>query len=90
MTTVTLENAATNLATIASRAIRDAEETVVATDEGAIVLIDQREWERTQETLRLLSDKRSLAALLEGHALRDQGKRPGGTNALEAFSDLQD
>ena len=42
-----------------------------------------------QETLRLLSDKRSLNALLEGHSRRETGQRIDSPS-IELFHDLQD
>ena len=88
MPTVTLEQAGENLRGIIQRAIRDKEETIIASDEGAVVVLAEHEWENIKETLRLLSDKESLAALLASHAVRDQGGRPDGITPDEAFRDV--
>ncbi|MEN8219457.1 MAG: hypothetical protein ABFS56_24510 [Pseudomonadota bacterium] len=49
------------------------DETLIVSDYGAVMMIDKEYWEEIQETLALLRDKKSLAALLEGHQLRDKG-----------------
>jgi len=88
MRTVTLDQAAVDLKSIIQRAIRDQDETVIASSEGAVVVLDENEWSNIKETLRLLSDKKSLAALLESHVIRDRGEKPEGMTAKEAFRDV--
>ena len=88
MRTVTLEQAITNLESIIQKTIRDHDETVIASREGAVVVIDENEWSNIMETLRLLSDKESLAALLESHAIRDRGEKPVSLSAEEVFGDV--
>jgi PHD/YefM family antitoxin component YafN of YafNO toxin-antitoxin module len=73
MRIVTLEQAITNLESITQKTIRDHDETIIASRDGSVVVIDESEWSNNKETLRLLSDKGSLAALLESHAIRDRG-----------------
>jgi len=51
-------------------------------------VLDESEWSNIKETLRLLSDKESLAALLESHAIRDRGEKPEGVTPEEAFKDV--
>jgi hypothetical protein len=41
-----------------------------------------------KETLRLLSDKDSLAALIGSYAIRDKGGRPEGIDPEEALKDV--
>ena len=74
MRTITLEKASADLKGIILRTIRDKDETVIASDEGAVVVLEENEWSAIKETLRLLSDKSSLTALLESHAMRDRGE----------------
>ena len=88
MRTVTLEHAITNLESIIQNTIRDHDETIIASREGSVVVIDESEWSNIKETLRLLSDKESLTALLESHAIRDRGGKPVGLSAEEAFGDV--
>jgi len=90
MHTVTVEHAASDLRTLIEKTIHDHDETVIASDAGAVVMIDEREWESIQETLRLFGDKRSLKALLAGHMDRDKGRVPESLGIEEAFRDLQD
>ncbi len=68
--------------------IKNCEETLIVSETGSVVLIDQAEWENIQETLRLLHDEESLKALLESHKARDQGVRPDSVSVGEAFYDL--
>ena len=64
MRTITLDQAIDNLESIIQKTISDHEETIIASKEGSVVVIDEGEWSNIKETLRLLSDKESLAALL--------------------------
>jgi|LGVF01.1.fsa_nt_gb PHD/YefM family antitoxin component YafN of YafNO toxin-antitoxin module len=89
MRTVTLDQAAIDLRSIVQRTIRDRDETVIASNEGAVVVIDEDEWSSIKEMLRLLSDKKSLGALIESHAIRDRGEKPEGMSAEEVFNDVQ-
>jgi PHD/YefM family antitoxin component YafN of YafNO toxin-antitoxin module len=88
MRTITLDQAVVDLKSIIQRTIRDHDETVIASNEGAVVLLDEKEWSNIKETLCLLSDKKSLAALLESHAIRDRGEKPEAMTAEEAFNDV--
>jgi PHD/YefM family antitoxin component YafN of YafNO toxin-antitoxin module len=88
MRTVTLDQATSDLKNIILRTIRDHDETVISSKEGAVVVLDESEWSNIKETLRLLSDKESLTALLESHAIRDRGEKPGGVTPEEAFKDV--
>ncbi len=85
MQTVTLDVAARQLKSIINKIIRNKEETIIAVDEGAVVLIEESEWGHIQEMLRLLSDKNSLSALMESHAIRDRSQTPEGIAPEEAF-----
>jgi PHD/YefM family antitoxin component YafN of YafNO toxin-antitoxin module len=88
MRTVTIEQAITDLESIIQKTISDHEETIIASRAGSVVVIDEGEWSNIKETLRLLSDKESLAALLDSHAIRDRGGKPEGLSAEEVFSDV--
>jgi PHD/YefM family antitoxin component YafN of YafNO toxin-antitoxin module len=90
MNTLSLREACSNLPNIIENTIKNCDETVIASDLGAVIMIDENHWEEIQETLRLLKDKKSLAALLEGHSQRDQGMIPQGKSIEEVFNDLQD
>ena len=87
MVSVTLNNAVGNLPKIIADTISNQEETVIVTDDGAVVMLSQENWDGMLETLRLLKDKRSLKALLDGQTRRkqeiNQGKSPE-----EIFYDL--
>jgi PHD/YefM family antitoxin component YafN of YafNO toxin-antitoxin module len=88
MHTITLDMASQNLKSVIRKTIKDKDETLIVTDEGSVVILDESEWIHIKETLRLLSDKDSLAALLESHAVRDKGEKPEGISPEEAFKDV--
>lgn len=85
MRTVTLDQAAIDLKSIIQRTIRDRDETVIASNEGAVVVLDENAWSNIKEMLHLLSDKKSLTALIESHAIRNRGEKPEGVSVEEAF-----
>ena len=87
MVSVTLSNAVDNLPKIIADTISNQEETVIVTDNGAVVMLSQENWDGMLETLRLLKDKRSLKALLEGQSRRKQGINQG-KSPEEIFYDL--
>ena len=87
MVSVTLNNAVINLPQIIADTISNQEETVIVTDEGAVVMLSQDSWDGMIETLRLLKDKKSLKALLDGQAKRKQGIKQG-KSPEEIFYDL--
>lgn len=89
MNTVSLQEASSNLPGIVENTIKNCEETVIVSDAGAVVMVDENHWEEIQETLRLFRDKKSLAALLDGMRQRDQGHIPQGKTVSEVFDDLQ-
>ena len=88
MHTITFETASKNLKSVILKTIKNKYETIVATDEGSVVILDESEWSHIKETLRLLSDKESLTALIESHADRDTGKKPEGIGPEEAFQGI--
>lgn len=87
MKTITLNNAILDLPMIISSVIKNQEETVIATDDGAVIMVDQENWNSIIETLRLLKDNKSLEALLNGHKDRDENKSNGKPINL-VFDDL--
>ena len=87
MKTITLNNALLDLPNIISSVIRNNEETVIATDDGAVIMVDQGNWNSIIETLRLLKDEKSLKALLQGHKDRYENKIRGKSINL-VFDDV--
>ena len=85
----TLQQASADLDQVIARAVCEQEEAAIVSDNGTVFLIPQEEFESMQETLRLLSDKRSLNALLEGHSRRETGQLIDSPS-IELFHDLQD
>jgi PHD/YefM family antitoxin component YafN of YafNO toxin-antitoxin module len=90
MKTLGLQEASSNLPSIIENTIINCDETMIVSDAGAVIMIDENYWEEIQETLHLLRDKKSLVALLEGHRMRDDKGIPQGKTINEVFYDLQD
>lgn len=88
MKTVTLDTAVTNLQHIIADTLSNQEETIIVTNNGSVVMIDKQNWESIIETLRLLKDKKSLKALLEGHKQRLKKGKPKGKSVKKVFNDL--
>lgn len=88
MHTITFNQASQDLKGVIKKTINDKDETIIATDDGSVVILDEGEWSHMKETLRLLSDKDALTSLLESHAIRAKGKRPAGINFEKAFADV--
>lgn len=85
----TLQQASADLAQVIANMVRDQDEAVIVSESGAVVLLSQEQFVSMQETLRLLSDRCSLNALLAGHAQRDAGYRPDSLSVDQVFHDLQ-
>lgn len=88
MKTITLEQASKDLISHINYALDTHEEVNIASSNGAIVMIPQDDYEAMQETLRLLADKKSLKALLNGHEARDNHVSIKSYSVEEVFSDL--
>jgi len=89
MNTITVREASSNLPSVIEKTINNYDETVIVSDNGSVVMVAESYWESMQETLRLLQDKRSLQALLEGHRLRYTGQPIPAKTVDEVFDDLQ-
>jgi len=74
MHTITVREASKNLPDVITKTINNVDETIIVADNGTVVMVAESYWEAIQETLRLLQDKRSLKALLDGHRLRATGQ----------------
>jgi PHD/YefM family antitoxin component YafN of YafNO toxin-antitoxin module len=88
MRTISLNQATADMQSFINYTLSSKEEINIATDNGAVVMLPQEEYESMLETLRLISDKKSLKALLESHAIRDDGKEPKAYSISEVFGDL--
>ncbi len=83
MISITVQKAAQILPKLVQDTLRNCEETLIVSDTGSVVLIDQTEWDNMQETLNLLRDKKSLKALTEGHKTREHGLKPDSVTAVQ-------
>jgi len=93
MNIVSIQNAINIFPDLVQKTIENCEETVIASNSGAVVLVDQHEWESMLETVRLFRDKISLGALLDGHMDGHKSRKIGNPvqadTVEEVFHDLQ-
>ena len=87
MNTITINKAVSNFPKLFQDTIDNFEETVIVGDTEAVVLVAQSQWNSIMETIKLLKDKQSLTALIEGQNTR-QNKKSEGKSINEAFYDL--
>lgn len=90
MNAMTVTEASRNLPDVITKTIDNSDETIIVSDSGTVVMVAESYWESIQETLKLLQDKRSLKALLDGHRRREADQPVQAKTVEEAFSDLQD
>ncbi len=88
MRTITIEQASNNLQQHINYTLETHEEISISSTNGAIIMISQDDYESMQETLRLLADKKSLRALLDGHNSRDLNQAIQSYSVEEVFSDI--
>lgn len=88
MRTVTFNQANLDLGKFINYSLETKEEINIASENGAVVLLPQEDYESMLETLRVISDKKSLKALLESHSIRDKGDEPIAYSIGEVFGDL--
>lgn len=88
MKTLTLKQAEKDIQGIIAYSLETHDEVNIASDKGAVILIPQEDYEEMQETLRLITDKQSLKALLNAHDARKKGEIPKSYTIKDVFSDL--
>ena len=88
MKTITLEQANNDLLSHINYSLQTHEEVNIASEGGSIVMLPQEDYESIMDTVRLLSDKKSLKALLDSHAQRDENKEPLSYSVEDVFSDI--
>ncbi len=89
MKTVTIEQAMTDLINMIKDSLKTREEISIATNDGAVIILPQEDYESMQETLKLLMDKKSLRALLKAQNEREDGIIPKSYDVEDVFDDLQ-
>jgi PHD/YefM family antitoxin component YafN of YafNO toxin-antitoxin module len=87
MKTITLKNALTDLPDIIASTLRNQEETIIVTENGSVVMLDNENWEGMKETINLIKDKTAFNALIQGHRQRDQ-KSVSGKSINDVFDGL--
>ncbi|MEM8526607.1 MAG: type II toxin-antitoxin system Phd/YefM family antitoxin [Bacteroidota bacterium] len=85
MTAHTLNTAKANLEQVIQNTIDNQEESMVVTDHGSVVLVEEGQWNEMIETLRLLNDRKSLTSLLESIEARKRGNRSSSKSMKDIF-----
>lgn len=88
MKTITLEQANKDLLNHINYSLQTHEEVNIASENGAMIMLPQEDYESLMETVRFLGDKKSLKALLDAHAQRDNKIEPTSYNVEDVFSDI--
>lgn len=65
MIAISINNAKQDIEKYVRTTIDNHEETIITTDEGAVVMVNQDYWNEIQESLNLLRDKRALSAVVK-------------------------
>ena len=89
MTTYTIKQVQEDFDQFISKTLIDNDISTISTDDGAVVVVSEREWNALQETILLLKDKKSLGALIDGQRARIFGKLDNSISPDLAFYDLQ-
>jgi PHD/YefM family antitoxin component YafN of YafNO toxin-antitoxin module len=87
MIAITVQEAHRTLPALVQSVIADSNEALIVSDDGAVVMVNQVYWNEMQETMRLLSDKRSLAALYEAQKMLAENNVIG-KSPEEIFADV--
>jgi PHD/YefM family antitoxin component YafN of YafNO toxin-antitoxin module len=88
MYSINFDSAFANFPKLVADTIQSSEEVVIVTDEGSVVMLKESDWESVKEMLKLLKDKKSLAALLDSHKARDKGQSILFKSSEQVFDDL--
>lgn len=88
MKTITLEQANKDLLNHINYSLQTHEEVNIASENGAMIMLPQEDYESLMETVRFLGDKKSLKALLDSHVQRDSKVEPTSYSVEDVFSDI--
>jgi len=88
MKTITLKQAQTDIQDIIRYSLTTHDEVNIASEQGAVIMIPQEDYDAMQETLKLLTDKQSFKALLDAHETRKKGEIPQSYSVKDIFCDL--
>lgn len=88
MHTITYESLNADFAKFQHKVIDENEALLVTSEFGNTVLLSEKDWKDMQETLNLIRDKTSFAALVESHRNRKDGTPNESYSISEVFDDL--
>ncbi len=87
MNTISIEMAIKGFPELLKDTLDTKKETIITSEKGDVVLIDQHSWEELKATIQLLKDQKSLKALLDGHIAREKNNVEGKA-INQVFDDL--
>ncbi len=90
MKTVTLNTAMANLPELIKQTIDNQEETIIATDDGAVVMVDQKEWNNMWAHIEVMRDKRNMQALLNTLKRFEEGNFEGLMTLKEVTEEVHE
>ncbi len=85
---ITLDNVTKDPNYYFKSVLAGAENIIVASDQGNLVITREQDWNQLNETLRLLTDKKSLKSLVEGINSRQTGASIKSYSIEEVFGGL--
>lgn len=85
--TISIEKAMEKFSELFQQTLESKSETIITSEEGDLVLINQQSLEELKATVQLLKDSVSLKGLLEGHIARKKNKVKG-KSIDKVFNDL--
>ena len=84
----TSKEAIENFDSILEKALKANEETMIITENGNLVLVNEDQWCEIQQAMELLRQKKSLQALLEFKQLCKQQGQTSNQSDLETYFEL--
>lgn len=85
---VTLDNVTKDPNYYFRSVLAGAENIIVSTEQGNLLITREEDWNQLNETIRLLTDKKSLKSLVEGINSRQTGASIKSYSFEEVFSGL--
>jgi PHD/YefM family antitoxin component YafN of YafNO toxin-antitoxin module len=87
MKAITLNAAIKELPELVSLTIANHESTLIVTDIGNVVMIDERDYRSLMDTIQVLSDKSILSSLAESYTSHKRGEDPPHKTFEEFFGE---
>ncbi len=85
---ITFENVTQNPYYYLSNVLTGTENLIVASENGNLLITREEDWNQLNETIRLLTDKKSLQSLLEGIKARQTNTPINSYSIEDVFSGI--